>query len=89
MGLSYADISACRLLLQTSLLNILAPRWHFLTLLETAQTDFKAADHLTPLAALSAEHLAQAFSSAGIGLVYDQDFMHCVRGNLCRFGLLR
>ncbi|KAL3162590.1 hypothetical protein ABBQ38_008639 [Trebouxia sp. C0009 RCD-2024] len=85
MGLSYADICACRLLLQTSLLNTLAPRWHFLTLLETAETEFNAADHLTALATLSDEHFAQAFSSASMGLVYDQNFMHCARGNLCRF----
>ncbi|KAL3162594.1 hypothetical protein ABBQ38_008642 [Trebouxia sp. C0009 RCD-2024] len=85
MGLSHADICACRPLLQTSLLNTLAPRWHFLILLETAETDFKAADHLIALATLSDEHFAQAFSSASMGLVYDQNFMHCARGNLCRF----
>ncbi|KAL3162610.1 hypothetical protein ABBQ38_008657 [Trebouxia sp. C0009 RCD-2024] len=85
MGLSYADICACRLLLQTSLLNTLAPRWHFLILLETAETDFKAADHLTALATLSDEQFAQAFSSASMGLVYDPNFLHCARGNLCRF----
>ncbi|KAL3135154.1 hypothetical protein ABBQ32_008088 [Trebouxia sp. C0010 RCD-2024] len=64
MGLSYADICACRLLLQTSLLNTLAPRWHLLILLETVRSDFKAADHLTALATLFDEHFAQAFSSA-------------------------
>ncbi|KAL3162615.1 hypothetical protein ABBQ38_008662 [Trebouxia sp. C0009 RCD-2024] len=69
MGLSYADICACRLLLQTSLLNTLAPRWHFFILLETAQADFKAADHLTALATLSDADFAQAFSSASMGLV--------------------
>ncbi|KAL3162600.1 hypothetical protein ABBQ38_008648 [Trebouxia sp. C0009 RCD-2024] len=74
-----------RSLSQTSLLNTLAPRWHFLILLEAAETDFKAADHLTALATLSDEHFAQAFSSASVGLVYDQDFMHSARGNLCRF----
>ncbi|KAL3162606.1 hypothetical protein ABBQ38_008653 [Trebouxia sp. C0009 RCD-2024] len=85
MGLSYTDICACRLLLQTSLLNTLAPRWNFLILLETAETDFKAADHLTALATLSDEHFAQAFSSATMNLVYDQDYMHSARGSLCRF----
>ncbi|KAL3162617.1 hypothetical protein ABBQ38_008664 [Trebouxia sp. C0009 RCD-2024] len=85
MGLSYADICACRILLQTSLLNTLAPRWHFLILLETAESEFKAADHLTALATLSDEHFAQAFSSASMGLVYDQNFMLSARGNLCRF----
>ncbi|KAL3162569.1 hypothetical protein ABBQ38_008622 [Trebouxia sp. C0009 RCD-2024] len=85
MGLSYAVICACRPLLQTSLLNTLAPRWHFLILLETVRTDFKAADHLTALATLSDEHFAQAFSSATMGLVYDHNFIHRARGNLCRF----
>ncbi|KAL3162593.1 hypothetical protein ABBQ38_008641 [Trebouxia sp. C0009 RCD-2024] len=85
MGLSCADICACRPLLQTSVLNTLAPRWQFLVLLETAETHFKAVDHLTALATLSDEHFARAFSSASTGLVYDQNFMHCARGNLSRF----
>ncbi|KAL3162621.1 hypothetical protein ABBQ38_008668 [Trebouxia sp. C0009 RCD-2024] len=85
MGLSYDDIAACRRLLQISLPNTLAPRWHFLVLLEVSRTEFKAADHLIALATLSDEHFAQAFSSASMGLVYDQNFMHRVRGNLCRF----
>ena len=85
MGMSYAEIFACRLLLQTSLLNTLAPRWHFLTVLEAAQADFRAADHLMALATLSDDHFAQAFSSASMGLVYDQNFRHRAHGNFCRF----
>ena len=61
MGLSVADVSACRALLYISLPKSLAPRWQFLTSLQAAQTDFKAADHLTALATLSDEHFAQAF----------------------------
>lgn len=57
MGLSIANISACRALLFTSLPNTVAPRWRLLTLLEAAQADFKAADHLTALATLSDEYL--------------------------------
>ena len=70
MGLLAADISACKALLFTSLPHTLAPRWHFLTLLETAKTDFTAADLLTALATLSDEHFAQAFNTAHAGLVY-------------------
>ncbi|KAL3162626.1 hypothetical protein ABBQ38_15490 [Trebouxia sp. C0009 RCD-2024] len=72
MGLSVADISACRALLFTSLPNTLAPRWHFLNLLEVAQADFKTADHLTTLATLSDEHFAQVFNSVSVDLLYDQ-----------------
>ena len=71
IGLCVADISACRALLWTSLPNTLAPRWHFLTLLEAAQADFKAADHLTALATMSDEHFAQTFNVVDMGLLYD------------------
>ena len=70
MELSVADISACRALLYTSLPNTLAPRWRFLSLLQDAQADFKAADHLTAMATLSDEHFAQAFM-ANVALVDD------------------
>ena len=82
MGLSIADISACRALLFTSLPNTLGPRWHFLTLLEAAHADFKAADHLAALATLSDEHFALAFNKANVGLIYDKSFMQCAQGNL-------
>ena len=75
MGLSIADISASRALLYVSLPNTLAPRWHFLTLLEGAQADFKAVDHLTALATLSDERFAQAFFSSSAGVVYNKDFI--------------
>ena len=67
MRLSVADISACRALLFTSLPNTLAPRWHFLTMLEAAQPGFKAADHLTALATLSDEHFAHASIMPNVG----------------------
>ena len=72
MGLSVADISACRALHYTSLPNTLAPRWRFLTLLEAAQAGFKAADHLKALATLSDEHFAQTFDVMNVGLVYER-----------------
>ena len=75
MGLSVADISACRALLITSLPNTLAPRWHFLTQLEAAQAGFRAADHLTALATLSDEHFALVFSAKDAGLVSSKDSM--------------
>ena len=62
MGLAVADISVNRALLFTSLPNTLAPRWHCFTMVQAAQAEFKAADHLTALATLSDEHFAQAFS---------------------------
>ena len=75
MGLSVADISACRALLFTSLAKTLAPRWHFLTLLGAAQADLKATDHLKALATLSDEHFAQDFSVANLDLIYDANFV--------------
>ena len=71
MGLSIAEISACRALLFTSLPITLAPRWRLLTSLEAAQAGFKAADHLTALATLTDEHFAQTFAVINVGLVYD------------------
>lgn len=76
MELSIADISACRALLFTSLPNTLAPRWHFLTLLEAAQAGFKTADHLTALATLSDEHFACTYNMASVGLAYDKKIMN-------------
>ena len=73
MGLSVAEVSACRALLFTSLPNTLAPRWHFLNLLGAAQADFKATDHLKLLATLSDERFAQEFNVAKEGLVYDKN----------------
>ena len=73
MGLSTADISACRALLFTSLPNTLAPRWQFLTMLEAAQAGFKAANHLTALATLSDEHFAQMYNVMNVDLVYDRN----------------
>ncbi|KAL3135102.1 hypothetical protein ABBQ32_008046 [Trebouxia sp. C0010 RCD-2024] len=67
MELSVADISDCRRLLFTSLPNTLSPRWHFLTRLESAQAEFKAADHLLALATMSDEHFAQAYNLADVG----------------------
>ena len=71
MGLSIMDISVCRALLFTSLPNTLAPRWRFLTLLQAAQADFKAAEHLTALATLSDAQFARTFDAVHAGLVYD------------------
>ena len=79
MGLSTAEISACRTLLYTSLPDTLAPRWRFLTSLQATQAGFKAADHLTALATLSDEHFAQTFDVMTVGLAYDKDyFYNCV-----------
>ena len=78
MGLSIVDISACRALCFTSLPNVLAPRWRFLNLLENAQADFKAKDHLTALATLSDEHFAQAFNLVDVSLLYDNNFMQFI-----------
>ncbi|KAL3154439.1 hypothetical protein ABBQ32_013909 [Trebouxia sp. C0010 RCD-2024] len=75
MRLSVTDISACRALLFTSLAHTLAPFWHFLTLMETAQADFKTADHLAALATLSDEHFARKFNMANVGLVYNTDLL--------------
>ena len=61
MGLSTAEISACRALLYTSLPDTLAPRYRLLTWLQSVQAGFKPADHLTALATLSDEHFAQTF----------------------------
>lgn len=71
MGLSVADISACRALLLTSLPSVLAPRWHFLTLVEAARglTGFRAIHHLTALATMSDECFSHKFNMDG--LVYD------------------
>ena len=71
MGLSVADISACRALLLISLPNVLAPRWHFLTLLEAARglAGFRAIHHLTALATMSDECFSHKFNMDG--LVYD------------------
>ena len=68
MGLSVADISACRALLVISLPSILAPRWHFLTLLEAARglAGFRAIHHLTALATMSDERFAQKFNRDGL-----------------------
>ena len=77
MGLSIADISACRALLFTSL-PTLAPRWHFLTQAEAAQAGFKAADHLTALATLSDEHFAEKFNMVIVGPVYNKNLMQLV-----------
>ena len=73
MGLSVADVSACRALLYTSLPNMLAPRWRFLALLQAAHPGFMAADHLTALATLSDEHFAQTFDVMNVDLVYDNN----------------
>ena len=72
MGLSVADISACRALLLTSLPYILAPRWGFLTVLEAARglAGFRAIHHLTALATMSDERFAQKFKMNG--MVYDK-----------------
>lgn len=75
MRLSVTDISACRALLFTSLPGTLAPRWHFLTLVEAAQADFKATNHLTALTTLSDEHFARKFNMANVGLVYNTDLL--------------
>ena len=74
MGLSIADVAACRALSLTSVPNVLVPRWHFLTLLEAAQgfAGFRAIHHLTALATMSDECFAQKFKMAKVGLVYDK-----------------
>ena len=72
MGLSVADISACRALLCTSLPNTLVPRWRFLTQLEAASADFKAADHLMALATLSDQLFVETFDLVDVGLQYDK-----------------
>ena len=66
----------------TSLLNTLAPRWHFLALLEAAQAGFKApaTDNLIALATLSDEHFAQAYDNADLGLTYDHSFRQHSKG---------
>lgn len=74
MGLSIAEISACRALLFSSLAT-LNPRWHFLTLLQAAQADVKAKDHLTALATLSDEHFAHMYNMPKAGLVYEHKFV--------------
>lgn len=51
------------------LAQMLAPCWHFLTLLESAQADFNAADNLTALVTLFIEQFAQAFSIPREGLM--------------------
>lgn len=68
MGLSIADISACRTLLIISLPKVLAPRWHFLTSLEAARglAGFRAMHHLTALATMSHEQFAQKFKMDGL-----------------------
>ena len=76
MGLSVADISACRALHYKSLPNTLAPRWRFLTSLEAAQAGFKAANHLTALATLSDGHFAQTFDVMNVGIAYDKNFFY-------------
>ena len=87
MGLSVADISACRAVLFTSLPNTLAPRWQFLTMLEAVQAGFKAADHLTALATLSDEHFAQVYNVTNVNLVYDKKFRQLHEDtSLSRFG---
>ena len=68
MALSVVDISACRALLCMSLPNTLAPRWRFLTQLEAAQADFRAADHLSALASLSDQRFAETFDTPDAGL---------------------
>ncbi|KAL3162646.1 hypothetical protein ABBQ38_008691 [Trebouxia sp. C0009 RCD-2024] len=78
MGLSVADISACRPLLYTSLPNTLAPRWHFLKRLESAQADFKAADHLLAVATMSDEHFARAYNLADVGSTFDSNVMQYI-----------
>ena len=79
MGLTIADISACRALSLISLPNTLAPRWHFLNLRQDAQADFKAADHLSALATLSDERFAQQFNMANVGLMYNNNFMQGIQ----------
>ena len=61
MGLSIADISACRELSYRYLPNTLAPQWCLLTRLEAAQKDFRAADHLMAVATLSDELFTDSF----------------------------
>lgn len=75
MGLSIADVSACRAFSYTSLPNTLAPRWCFLTRLEAAQGHFRAADHLVALATLSNELFAEAFDMVDMGLTFDKNFI--------------
>ena len=79
MGLSVADISACRSLLLISLPNILAPRWRFLTLLEAARglAGFRALHHLTALATMSDERFAQKFNIDGLVYNKSQLTMSC------------
>ena len=78
MGLSTAEISACRALLYTSLPDTLAPRWRFLMSLEATEAGFKAADHLTAMATLSDENFVQTFDVINAGFVYDKDsFYNC------------
>ena len=73
MELTIADISACRALLYTSLPNTLAPRWQLLTLLEAAQKDFRAADHLMAVATPSDELFADSFDM--VGVTFDKNLM--------------
>ena len=75
MGLSVVNIFACRALLFMSLHNTLAPRWRFLTQLEAAQADFRAADNLIALATLSDQLFAEMFNILEEGLKYDKNSM--------------
>lgn len=62
MQLPVRAIAAHEELLLASVPNRLAPRWEVLTQLAARQADFRAADHLQALAALSDADFAQAYS---------------------------
>ena len=74
MKLSVEDIAAHQALLLASLHDTLAPRWHFLTLIAANQSGFKAGDHLTAMATLSDQELAEVYSINSINIAYDKSF---------------
>ena len=74
MKLSVEDIAAHQALLLASLHDTLAPRWHFLTLLAANQPGFKARDHLTAIATLSDQELAQVYNMDSLNIMYDKFF---------------
>ena len=68
MGLSIADIAACRALTLASLDDTLAPRWQILKAKEAEQAGFRAAEHLQALATLTDERFAEMYSRPGLAL---------------------
>ena len=74
MKLSVKDIAAHQALLCASLHDTLAPRWHFFTLLAANQPGFKATDHLTAIATLSDQELAQVYDIDSLNITYGKFF---------------